>query len=182
MSKLERSFFTEDALQVAPKLLGKYICRKYDDGTILRFQITDVEAYCGEKDLACHASKGRTERTEVMYNEGGHLYVYLIYGVYWLMNIVTGQKNEPQGIMIRGVSGISGPGRTGRALKLDKSFYNEDLTSSKRIWIEDINEKLDYTTTPRIGIKYAGKPWVDKLWRFVHDPSKTEKDPTDNKE
>ena len=176
MTKLSRSFFTDDVLQVAPKLLGKYICRKYEDGTILRYKITDVEAYCGEKDLACHASKGRTQRTEAMYSEGGHIYVYLIYGMYWLLNIVTGRKNDPQGVMIRGVSGISGPGKTGKALKLDKSFYNEDLTNSKRIWIEDINEHLPYITTPRIGIKYAGKPWVDKLWRFVYDPSVTEKD------
>ena len=179
MTKLTRSFFTEDALKVAPNLLGKYICRKFDDGIIQRFQIVDVEAYCGVKDLACHASKGRTERTEAMYSEGGHLYVYLIYGMYWLINIVTGKKDDPQGVMIRGLSNISGPGRTCRALKIDKSFYNEDLTTSKRIWIEDINEQLTYITTPRIGITYAGKPWVDKLWRFVHDPSKSEKDPTD---
>ena len=173
--RLSRSFFTDDALTVAPKLLGKYICRKYDDGTICRFQINDVEAYCGEKDLACHASKGRTERTEAMYSEGGHIYVYLIYGTYWLINFVTGTKDDPQGVMIRGISGESGPGKVGRALKIDKSFYNEDLTSSKRIWIEDVNEELTYITTPRIGIKSAGKPWVDKPWRFVHTVTKTEK-------
>lgn len=171
--KLTRSFYTDDALDVAPKLLGKYICRKYDDGTIERFQILDVEAYCGTQDLACHASKGRTDRTEAMYSEGGHVYVYLIYGIYWLINIVTGKKNDPQGVMIRGIAGALGPGRTGKILKIDKSFYNEDLTTSKRIWLEDMNEQLSYSTTPRIGIKYAGKPWVDKLWRFVHDPTES---------
>lgn len=179
MTKLTRSFYTDEVLDVTPKLLGKYICRRFDDGTIGRFQITEVEAYCGVKDLACHASKGRTARTEAMYNEGGHVYVYLIYGMYWLINIVTGKKNDPQAILIRGVMGVSGPGRTGRVLKLDKSFYNEDLTTSNRIWLEDMNEELSYITTPRIGINYAGKPWVDKKWRFVHDPSKAEKDPTD---
>lgn len=182
MTRLTRSFYTNEILDVTPKLLGKYICRRFDDGTIGRFQITEVEAYCGVKDLACHASKGRTARTEVMFNEGGHVYVYLIYGMYWLINIVTGKKDDPQAALIRGVKGASGPGRTGRILKLDKSFYNEDLTTSKRIWLEDLGEKLSYVTTPRIGINYAGKPWVDKLWRFVHDPKHAEKDPTDTED
>ncbi|OHT07844.1 DNA-3-methyladenine glycosylase family protein [Tritrichomonas foetus] len=182
MTKIPRSFYTDEILDVTPKLLGKYICRKFDDGTVGRFQILEVEAYCGEHDLACHASKGRTQRTEAMYSEGGHVYVYLIYGMYWLLNITTGKKDSPQAALIRSISGASGPGRAGRLLKLDKSFYNEDLTTSSRIWLEDMGETLTYECTPRIGIKYAGKPWVDKLWRFVHDPSKTEKDPTDQED
>ena len=173
MSRLQRSFYTNEILEVAPKLIGKYICRKYDDGSIGRFQITEVEAYCGQEDLACHASKGRTKRTEAMFSEGGHVYVYLIYGMYWLINIVTGKKDDPQACLIRSISGADGPGRTGKMLKLDKSFYNEDLTTSQRIWLEDTNETLSYETTPRIGIDYAGKPWVDKLWRFVHEETKS---------
>lgn len=105
--------------------------------------------------------------------------MFLIYGQYWMLNFVTGKKNDPQAALIRGVSGTSGPGRCGKVLQLDKSFYGEDLITSERIWVEDIGVRLPYVTTPRIGIKYAGEPWVSKPWRFLSDPGKVEKDPTD---
>ena len=166
MEILQPDFFRRDVLDVAPDLLGKYIMRKYDDGHIARFRITEVEAYRGEEDKACHASKGRTKRTEVMYREGGKIYVYLIYGMYWLLNIVTGNENEPQAVLIRGAEGISGPGRLGRKLQLSADFYGESLPSEK-IWLETDNEKSPfYTVTSRIGIDYA-EEWAGKLWRFV---------------
>ena len=165
--RLINPFFRRDALEVAPDLLGKIIVRKFDDQTLRRFAITEVEAYRGTEDLACHASKGKTPRTEVMFREGGVVYVYLIYGIYWMLTIVTGKKNEPSAVLIRGVKNISGPGRVGKALQLDKSFYGENLCSSDRIWIENSNQPVNYITTPRIRIDYAGEPWVSKSWRFV---------------
>ncbi|WP_167616531.1 DNA-3-methyladenine glycosylase [Maribellus sediminis] len=165
--KLSTSFYKEDVLDVAPALLGKTLVRRFENGSIQQFTITEVEAYRGTKDLACHASKGRTARTEVMFHEGGMVYVYLIYGMYWMLNIVTGRENDASAVLIRGLNGISGPGRVGKALQLDKSFYGEDLSTSKRLWIEDTGIKPEYITTPRIGIAYAGEPWVSKPWRFL---------------
>lgn len=173
--KLEKGFFTRDVLDVTPDLIGKYICRRFPDGSVRRFQIHEAEAYRAPEDLACHAAKGRTARTEVMFAEGGRVYVYLIYGMYWMLNIVTGKQNEPQAALIRGVAGASGPGRTGKILELDKSFYGENLLTSERIWLEDTGETLDAQATPRVGIDYAGEPWVSKPWRWVYEPPKERK-------
>ena len=128
--RLKDSFFLRDVLEVAPELLGKTIVRRFDNQEIHRYKITDVEAYRGNDDLACHASKGKTPRTEVMFQNGGLVYVYLIYGIYWMLNIVTGKENEPAAVLIRGVESISGPGRVGKKLQLDKSFYGERLIES----------------------------------------------------
>ena len=165
--RLPNSFFQRDVLEVAPELLGKILVRKSNNGIIEKFQITEVEAYSGNGDLACHASKGKTQRTEVMFREGGLVYVYLIYGMYWMLNIVTGKENDAEAVLIRGIEGISGPGRVGKALQLDKTFYGENLFNSNRIWIENAESIENYITTPRIGINYAGEPWVSKPWRFV---------------
>ena len=142
--KLTDSFFQRDVLKVAPELLGKIIVRKFDNQNLAKYKITEVEAYCGTEDLACHASKGRTSRTEVMFEKGGLVYVYLIYGIYWMLNIVTGIVDEPKAVLIRGVENISGPGRVGVALQLDKSFYGENLLTSDRIWIEDSGQPVSY--------------------------------------
>jgi len=165
--RLPNSFFQREVLVVAPELLGKIIVRKFDDGRIEKFVITEVEAYNGNGDLACHASKGKTVRTEVMFREGGLVYVYLIYGMYWMLNIVTGKENDAAAVLIRGVEGISGPGRVGKALQLDKSFYGESLFVSERIWIENAEPVKKFSTSPRIGINYAGEPWISKPWRFL---------------
>jgi DNA-3-methyladenine glycosylase len=146
--------------------LGKKLIRVID-GVKREYPITEVEVYLGEEDAACHAAKGRTERTEVMYANGGVIYVYFIYGMYWMLNFVTGKENHPQAILIRAVENINGPGRVGKALHLDKSFYGENLSTSNRIWIEDNDQTVTYTTTPRIGINYAPEEWKNKLWRFI---------------
>ncbi len=167
MNRLQRDFFTCDVLKVAPELLGKNLVRKVDN-QIEKYLITEVEAYRGEKDLACHASKGRTPRTEIMYHNGGLVYVYLIYGMYWMLNVVTSVNEIPQAVLIRGIKGFEGPGKLTKKLNIDKSFYGEDLVNSNRIWIEN-NEDLEdikYKTTPRIGIDYAVE-WKHKLWRFI---------------
>lgn len=166
MKRLENSFFLQDALQVAPFLIGKYIVRKLSSGEVIKFMITETEAYRGEEDMACHASKGLTERTKIMYDRGGNIYVYLVYGMHWMLNIVTGEINEPQAVLIRSVKDIKGPGRLTKKLEIEGSFYGEDLSVSERIWIEEGDKNLQIKKTPRIGIDYAGE-WKNKLWRFV---------------
>jgi DNA-3-methyladenine glycosylase len=167
MERLNSEFYRQDAVTVAQKLLGKTIVRKYSDGSEHRYMITETEAYMGEEDKACHANKGRTDRTEIMYSEGGNLYVYLIYGMYWMLNVVTGDENYPQAVLIRGISDIVGPGKVGRELKIDKSFYGENLIFSDRMWIDNADDVIGFYTATRIGIEYAGDEWKNKPWRFV---------------
>ena len=152
---------------VAPELIGQYLVRNYPDGKMMRYQITEVEAYRGSEDLACHASKGKTERTKIMYHQGGHIYMYLIYGMYWMLNFVTSIEDIPQAVLIRGVGDLDGPGKLTRELKIDKSFYGEDLASSKRIWVESSDKIVKLIATPRINIDFAGDVWSKKLWRFL---------------
>lgn len=164
--RLNSSFFAGDPVEVAQNLLGKVIVRHFDDGRVKRYRISETEAYRGEDDLACHAAKGRTKRTEVMYHNGGVIYVYLVYGMYWMLNFVTSQEGFPAAVLIRGAGGISGPGRLGRELRLDQSFYGENLSGSERLWVENNPELPNYDNTPRIGIHYAGE-WVHQKWRFI---------------
>ena len=164
--RLPLDFFLRDVLEVAPELLGKLLVRQFDDGRIERYPITEVEAYRGTEDRACHASKGRTPRTEVMFQQGGTVYVYLIYGQYWLLNLVTGHEGDASAVLIRGIEGFSGPGRVGCELQLNKSFYCESLSDSPRIWVEDAEPITEFKISKRIGIEYAGEEWTGKLWRF----------------
>lgn len=163
---LPADFYLRDVLEVAPALLGKLLVRRFDDGSVKCYRITETEAYRGQEDLACHASKGRTPRTEVMFGRGGSVYVYLIYGQYWLLNLVSGAEGDASAVLIRGIEGFSGPGRVGRELRLDKSFYGENLITSERIWVEDATSVVSIQTSKRIGVDYAGEDWGSKLWRF----------------
>lgn len=165
VEKLGRDFFTRDVLEVAPQLPGKYIVMETPlvKGS---FMITEVEAYRGESDLACHASRGKTARTSVMYREGGILYVYLVYGIHWMLNIVTAEENNPQAILIRGIEGVSGPGRLTKALGVDLSWNGIDIIRSSVVGIEDRGIRPELLTSPRIGIDYAGEPWISKQWRY----------------
>lgn len=166
VKRLKRSFFTRDVLQVAPDLIGKILAIRSEKGDIRRYIITETEAYRGAEDRACHASKGKTARTEVMYREGGRIYVYFVYGMYWMLNFVAGGKNKPQAALIRGIDGFNGPGKLTKSLRIDGSFYGEDLTDSDRIWVEDNGFKPAIKTSPRVGINYAGDPWKNKPWRY----------------
>ena len=161
LKKIEASFFMRDVLEVAPELPGKYLVIGNSP-----YRITEVEAYRCEEDLACHASRGRTARTEIMYREGGHLYIYLIYGMYWMLNIVTAPEGIPQAALIRGIEGYDGPGKLTRHLKIDKSFNGEHICHSERIWLAGSHESYPIDQSPRIGIDYAGEPWVSKPWRY----------------
>jgi DNA-3-methyladenine glycosylase len=164
--RLTRSFFNDDVLEVAPRLLGKSIVI-FHHSHAEKYTINEIEAYRGEEDLACHASKGKTKRNEIMYGEGGYIYVYLIYGMYWMLNFVTGRADSPQAVLIRGIVGFNGPGKLTRKLGIDGSFYGEDLVTSQRIWVEDNNLKGEIVSSPRIGIDYAGEYWKNKPWRFL---------------
>ena len=165
--RLDRAFYSRDVLEVAPQLLGQHLVKVDSHGIKSTFMITETEAYRGGDDLACHASKGRTPRNEVMFGEGGHLYMYLIYGMYWMMNVVTGDVGVPQAVLFRGLREISGPGRLTRLVGVDRTFYGEDLVHSDRIWIEASGSSPAYTTGPRVGIDSAGEPWKNMPWRFL---------------
>jgi DNA-3-methyladenine glycosylase len=166
MERLSREFYVRDVLDVAPELIGKDLVIRSQDGTYRRFRVTDVEAYRGIEDKACHACKGRTPRTEIMFHEGGRLYVYLVYGMYWMLNVVTGQEGIPQAVLIRGVENYSGPGKITKLFGIDRTFYGEDLNISKRIWFEDAGVFPEIKTGPRIGIDYAGEYWKTRPWRY----------------
>jgi DNA-3-methyladenine glycosylase len=166
MRRLNEEFYTRDVLDVAPELLSKVLAIRSEESMVRRFVISETEAYRGSEDKACHACRGRTSRTEIMYHKGGRLYVYFVYGMYWMLNIVTGVENDPQAVLIRGFVNCRGPGRVTRLLGVDKSFYGENLITSARIWIEESGIKPVYKTGPRVGINYAGEPWKSKLWRY----------------
>lgn len=164
-NRLQKDFFVRDVLTVARDLPGRNIVLN-KDGKLLKYSITETEAYRGRDDMACHASKGMTPRTEVMFGEGGIIYMYLIYGMYWMLNIVTSVKDDPQAVLIRGIDKVNGPGRLTRELGLDKSYNGESLLASDRIWLEKGEKPEKILTSPRIGINYAGEPWISKPWRF----------------
>lgn len=162
-------FFSRSSPEVAQDLLGKYLVRKIN-GKIFRYMITETEAYKGENDLASHASKGRTVRTEVMFGEAGIFYVYLIYGVHSMLNIVTGKNGYPSAVLIRGVQEISGPGRLAKALDITRALNKVSASKANNLWFEDrgiVIDQKNIQATPRIGVDYAGPVWSKKLWRFV---------------
>ncbi len=176
--RLGRDFFARDVLRVAPDLLGKVLVRRFEDGRELKLAITEVEAYRGMGDQACHARFGKTERNKVMWERAGLVYVYLIYGMYWMLNLVTGKEGEPQAVLIRGLEGVvpksiegsrwDGPGKVGKLLKLDKIFYGEDVATSGRLWVEEDNVKERFfhiMAMERVGVEYAGE-WARKKWRW----------------
>jgi DNA-3-methyladenine glycosylase len=173
--RLKRKFFEKPVLDVARRLLGKILVRKIGEETF-RAVITEVEAYRGPQDLASHASKGRTKRTEVMFGPPGHAYVYFIYGMYFCLNVVTARPGLPHAVLFRGVrllkdgSGpkLNGPGKLCKFLKIDKSLYGADMVRGADLWIEDDGLKLkpaQIGKSKRVGVEYAG-PWKDKPWRF----------------
>jgi DNA-3-methyladenine glycosylase len=166
--RLGAEFYRQRAPALAPLLVGKLLCRRLPAGrTTVRLRITETEAYYGEGDTACHAHAGRTERTKTMYLPGGHAYVYLCYGVHWMLNIVTGPADFPEAVLIRGVEGYDGPGKLTRALAVDKSLNGENLAASKDLWLEDDGFVCRTKASPRIGVDYASEKDRKRLWRFT---------------
>ncbi len=166
--KLTSDFFARPCPEAARELVGKLLCRRFPDGTVKKLRITETEAYCGEEDTACHAHKGRTPRTDTLYAAPGTLYVYLCYGIHWMLNIVTGREGEPQAILVRAAESAAGPGRLTKALSIDGSFNRsplEELIDS--LWLEDDGFSCSVETGKRIGIGYATTEDQEKPWRFL---------------
>lgn len=182
--KLPRFFYEQKTVDVAKQLLGKYLVRKHPEGDTVG-RIVETEAYVGPQDLACHASKGRTARTEVMFGQAGHAYVYFIYGFYNMLNLVTEQKDHPAAVLIRAVEPVSGidlmrqrremdklrdlsngPGKLCLAFAIDRSLNGADMCNGV-LYVEDRGDPAPkFNATPRIGVDYAGK-WKDKRYRFL---------------
>ncbi|MEO5646008.1 MAG: DNA-3-methyladenine glycosylase [Candidatus Paceibacterota bacterium] len=179
MKKVPLSFFNRPALVVAKELIGCYLVTTTPEGTG-KFLITETEAYVGPHDQASHAFKGRTKRTEVMYQAPGTIYVYLIYGIHNMLNIVTDKKDYPAAVLIRAIENedevITGPGKVTKRLHVDRLMNNKILGKESNLWVEMetstsalavARQGRKIIKTPRIGIAYAGPIWSQKNYRFV---------------
>ncbi len=170
--KLPRDFYDRDTIDVAKDLLGKHLVHVH--GGVERVgRIVETEAYLGPHDLAAHSSKGLTPRTKVMFGPPGHAYVYLIYGIYHCMNVVTQREGTASAVLLRAVEPVKnvegrtqGPGLLCRALHIDKTQNGHDLLSDD-FYVADagIHRKLTIVKRPRIGVDYAGH-WARRLLRF----------------
>ena len=154
------------APEAARALVGKNLVRRLEDGTVLTARITETEAYFGEADTACHACHGRTKRTQVLYRPAGTIYVYLCYGIHWMLNLVTGPEDDPQAVLIRGVEGASGPGRVTKFLRIDKNLNDTPLGPALDL-ADDGFVPARITASPRVGIGYAAPEDQARLWRFT---------------
>lgn len=170
-------FQSKNTVNLARSLLGKVLVIAGPDGVARRGRICETEAYHGESDLACHASKGRTNRTEVMYAAGGVWYVYLCYGIHEMLNLVTGPEHTPSAILIRGVEDLIGPGRVTKGFSIDRRFNAKPAAPGTGLWLEDDGFKIPRAaiiSTPRIGVAYAGPIWSARPWRFHYVPKSTD--------
>lgn len=161
MARLNYDFYHRPCLEVARDLVGKVLVVNGN-----RLRISETEAYCGESDTACHAHKGRTQRTEVLYAQAGTVYVYLCYGIHWLLNIVTGEKEQPEAVLIRACLEAPGPGRLTKALGITGRFNRDSVVDSAELWIEDDGFSCQVVTDKRVGIGYASQEDQDRPWRF----------------
>jgi len=167
---LKSNFFNRPTPQVAEDLLGKYLVRQLSSGEIIYKMITEVEVYDGFKDKASHASRGKTVRNTPMFGGSGYWYVYFTYGIYWVLNIVTREKDYPAAILIRGVEGISGPARVTKHFSINKELNNQKARRETGLWIEDRGvsiPKKKIKKTGRIGVNYAGPYWSKRRLRFL---------------
>ena len=161
MERLGYDFFHRPCTEVARDLVGKVlIC----NGKHLR--ISETEAYCGESDTACHASRGRTKRTEVMYGEAGTVYIYLCYGMHWMLNLVTGEKDQPEAVLIRACAEAPGPGKLTKMLGITGELNRSSVVDSETLWVEDDGFRCAVVTDKRVGSGYASQEDQDRLWRF----------------
>ena len=163
---LGKNFFARPVLEVSQDLIGKYLVCDLGRFVVAKM-ISEVEAYDGPDDLASHGRFGLTKRNKAMFGEAGIFYIYLNYGVHWMLNVVTGKEGYPSAILIRGVDGVGGPGRVTKFFGIDKSLYGKKAEKLSGLWFEDRGfEKGKIIRTKRIGVGYAG-PWANKLYRFV---------------
>lgn len=159
--RLPYEFYHRPCLEVARDLVGKVLVHNGQ-----RLRISETEAYCGESDTACHAHKGRTKRTEVLYADAGTIYIYLCYGVHWLLNIITGDVDDPQGVLIRACVDAAGPGKLTKALGITGELNRKSAVDSNELWIEDDGFCCEIALDKRVGIGYASQEDQERLWRF----------------
>ncbi len=171
--RLYKSFYRQDVLAVAPQLVGKLICKRLEDGSILKGRILEAEAYRGQEDLACHARHGKTGRSAPLFEKGGISYVYLVYGLHWLFNVVTGDVDQPQAALVRALEKpLDGPAKWTKAFGITKAQNHLDLIHGDEMWLEDDGYRPQLKTLPRVGIDYAPSPWKEVPWRFAQDLNK----------
>ncbi len=170
---LAPDFFGRPTPEVARALLGQTLCRRLDDGRELRARITETEAYDGFEDRGSHAHRGRTPRNAPMFGPPGYTYLYLCYGVHWLLNVTTREVGYPAAVLIRGVVDLAGPGRLTRHFQLNGTHNNQPLRKVNGLWIErgQTIPDSDVRPGPRIGIDYAGPEWASVPWRFLWSPT-----------
>lgn len=172
LNKLPREFYDRDTIVVAKELLGKYLVHVVD-GKKLIGKIVEVEAYLGPHDLAAHSAKGLTPRTKVMFGPPGHSYVYLIYGMYYCMNVVTEREGHASAVLLRALEPVKnieartqGPGLLCKAMQIDKRLHGHDLLSNDfYITTPAVPESFTIVKKPRIGVDYA-KHWAKRHLRF----------------
>ncbi len=176
MRKLDRSFYHRDAKKLARDLIGAVLVRRVR-GREYRARIVEAEAYVGPQDLASHSSKGRTKRTEIMFGPAGHAYVYLVYGMYEMFNIVAGRTGSGQAVLIRAAeplggweADLSGPGKLTRAFKITRDLNGLDLTGDTLYLMHDPDHRLRTRRAKRIGVEYA-REWKNELLRFFDERS-----------
>lgn len=167
MKPLPYEFYHRPCLEVAPDLVGKVLVHNGQ-----RLRISETEAYCGENDTACHAHKGRTKRTEVLYADAGTVYIYLCYGMHWMLNIITGDKEDPQGVLIRACAEAPGPGMLTKKLGITGALNRSSAVNAPTLWIEDDGFRCQILTDKRVGIGYAAPEDRERLWRFKMGPQK----------
>jgi DNA-3-methyladenine glycosylase len=166
LAVLDPAFFARAADSVARDLLGRTLVRRIKSKR-MELIITETEAYLGPHDLACHAARGRTARTEVMYGPPGTLYVYFIYGLHWMLNVVTGQEGYPAAVLIRAAGDFTGPARLTRALAIDGALNGRIAGPESGLWFEVGSPSAEVIASPRIGVAYAGARWSSRKLRFV---------------
>ncbi len=177
LEPLARDFYLRSTVDVARDLLGRYLVFEPPGEPAHMARVVETEAYLGEEDRACHASRGRTKRTAPMYEEAGHAYIYFIYGMYWCLNVVTEAVGRPYAVLLRAaepiseLAAMSGPGKLCRALGLDGTWNRTDLTTSPLRVTEGEALPADRVgSSPRIGVAYAGQ-WADEPLRFFDKES-----------
>ena len=170
---LDSCFFERDSFQVAEEVLGCNILRKLPNGDVIHSIITEIEVYDGFLDKASHAHSGLTKRNQVMFGPAGRAYIYLCYGIHWLFNITTRETGYPAALLIRSVVDCEGPGRLTRYFNINGEQNNQLLNKETGLWLEaDRNGcKKNFEKRPRVGINYAGKPWVENPYRYCLNPS-----------
>lgn len=176
---LNKTYFKRTTIEVARDLLGKSLCRRLASGKIVRGLINETEVYDGFEDRASHAFNGPTTRNVIMFGSPGRAYVYLCYGVHWMLNITTREKGYPAAVLIRGVGEINGPGRLTKHFQINSQFNGQAMTRVSGLWVEDIGVSPvsgSIVASERVGIDYAGEEWASKPLRFIWEEGSQKKE------